>query len=97
MLQTKDLLIRLLQKLKPYWDLADWLIALLESEYIDEKTIVNIASIMQNNVQKMQTWKAKEKLQKAIMYMEKLKVQQSVDQVHDQEEADRILDDLENI
>jgi hypothetical protein len=38
-LNKKELLISVLQKLQPHWDLVDGILALVESSYSDEKMI----------------------------------------------------------
>ena len=68
--QKKKLVIQVLTKLKPYRNLAEWILALVESSYIDEKSIDGIikftsdgirhikASQQGNRVQKVKTLEA---------------------------------------
>jgi hypothetical protein len=37
--KKKQLIIKVLEKLKPYWDLAEGVLALVESKYADEKLV----------------------------------------------------------
>lgn len=48
--QKKQLLIKVLTKLQPYWNLAEGILALLKSEYIDEKTIESIIHMINQTI-----------------------------------------------
>jgi hypothetical protein len=92
----KELVLTLLRKLTPYWDLAEWLIALIDSWYAEETAIEGLLSIMDTSMRTMQTGKAKARLERSVAYLEKLKVKQNLEEIEDKKDADIVLNDLVN-
>jgi len=71
--QKKQLLLKVLNKLLPYWNLAEGLIALVDSKYIDEKTIDGLLVVINQSIKNVKDSKNKEKMVKAVEIMEKIK------------------------
>jgi len=61
--KKKKLLIKVLTKLKPYRNLADGILALIESSYVDEKTIDGVIQIMAKALRNAKSKQEKARLQ----------------------------------
>ena len=48
--KKKELLIKVLKKLQPHWNLAEGFLALLESEYVDEDAMNGLAKVIANKI-----------------------------------------------
>ena len=48
--QKKQLLIKVLTKLQPYWNLAEGILALLESGYADEDAMNGLAKVIADKI-----------------------------------------------
>lgn len=66
----KQKVIKILKDLKPYRDLAEWMIALIEAGFMDKETYQNMLFMIASAIKKMPEWKDKENLKKEF---EKLK------------------------
>ena len=64
MQQKKQLLIKILTKLKPHRDLADGILALVESGYADEQAIDGVIHVIANSVKMIQNEHKKMVVQK---------------------------------
>ena len=60
----KQKVIKILKDLKPYWDLAEWMIALIEAGFMDKETYQNMLFMIASAIKKMPEWKEKENLKK---------------------------------
>ncbi len=54
--EKKKLLLRALDKLTPYRDAAEGVIAVVESEFSDEETITGLIAFVQSIIVKMRSW-----------------------------------------
>ena len=61
---NKQKILKILNDLKPYWDLADWMIALIEAGFMDKETYQNMLFMIASAIKKMPEWKDKEKVKK---------------------------------
>ena len=61
---NKQKVLKILNDLKPYWDLAEWMIALIESGFMDKETYQNMLFMIASAIKKMPEWKDKEKVKK---------------------------------
>ena len=59
---NKQKVLKILNDLKPYWDLAEWMIALIEAGFMDKDTYQNMLFMIASAIKKMPEWKDKEKL-----------------------------------
>ena len=88
--QKKQLLIKVLTKLKPHWNLADGFLALLESEYCTDKTLDGLIVLLQDSIKIVKKEKEREKLEKGLALIQKIR--------HQEEEHDQMTDeDLEKL
>jgi hypothetical protein len=62
--KKKELIIKVLTKMKPYRNLAEGILALVESNYMDEKTIDGIIHIMNQSIKSIKKENEKELMQK---------------------------------
>jgi hypothetical protein len=62
--KKKKLIIKVLTKMKPYRNLAEGILALVESSYADEKTIDGILHIMNQSIKSIKKENEKELMQK---------------------------------
>jgi hypothetical protein len=62
--KKKELIIKVLTKMKPYRNLAEGILALVESSYMDEKTIDGIIHIMNQSIKSIKKENEKELMQK---------------------------------
>ena len=61
---NKQKILKILNDLKPYWDLADWMIALIEAGFMDKETYQNMLFMIASAIKKMPEWEDKEKIKK---------------------------------
>ena len=87
--QKKQLLIKVLTKLQPYWNLAEGILALVESQYCDEKMIDGIANLIAQSINKTKDEKQKAKFKKSMEVIKK--IQQKEMKENDVEEAEELL------
>ncbi len=59
---NKHEVIKILTKLKPHWELAEWMIALIEAGFMDKETYQNTLFMIATAIKKLPEWKEKEKL-----------------------------------
>ena len=58
----KQKIIKILNELKPHWELAEWMIALIEAGFMDKETYQNTLFMIASAIKKMPEWKEREKL-----------------------------------
>ena len=61
---NKQKVIKILNDLKPYRDLAEWMIALIEAGFMDKETYQNMLFMIAAAIKKMPEWEDKENLKK---------------------------------
>ena len=59
---NKQKVLKILNDLKPYRDLAEWMIALIEAGFMDKDTYQNMLFMIASAIKKMPEWTEKEKL-----------------------------------
>ena len=59
---NKQKVLKILNDLKPYWDLAEWMIALIEAGFMDKETYQNMLFMIASAIKKMPEWEEKENL-----------------------------------
>ena len=67
----KQKVIKILKDLKPYRDLAEWMIALIEAGFMDKETYQNMLFMIASAIKKMPEWKDKEHLKKEFEELKK--------------------------
>lgn len=87
-MDKKTLLIKLLEKLIPYRDKAKDLMFLVESDFGDPKFIDELIHILHNKIQTIKKDDSREKLEKAIDIIHKIK---------EKEESEKANEDLEKL
>jgi len=68
---NKQKVLKILNDLKPYWDLAEWMIALIEAGFMDKDTYQNMLFMIASAIKKMPEWKDKEKIKKEFEELKK--------------------------
>ena len=68
---NKQKVIKILNDLKPYRDLAEWMIALIEAGFMDKETYQNMLFMIASAIKKMPKWKDKENLKKEFEELKK--------------------------
>lgn len=91
--QKRKLLIKVLTKLKPYRELAEGILALIESSYVDEATIDGIIRIMSSSIKNMKKAEGKTAMKKWIDIVKKI---QAIEEKEKKEEwdIDELLDQI---
>ena len=59
---NKQKIIKILNDLKPHWDLAEWMVALIEAGFMDKETYQNTLFMIAAAIKKMPEGEEKEKL-----------------------------------
>lgn len=90
--KKKQLLLKVLVKLQPYRNLAEGLIALVDSKYIDEKTIDGLLTIINQSIKNVKVGKNKAKMVKAVEIVEKIKQQEMKDT--EAEDVEKLLEGI---
>lgn len=67
----KQKVIKILKDLRPYRDLAEWMIALIEAGFMDKETYQNMLFMIASAIKKMPEWKDKENLKKEFEELKK--------------------------
>jgi len=62
----KGAILEILQELKPYRELAEWMIALIEAWFMDKETYQNTLFMISAAIKKMPEWEKKSILQKKL-------------------------------
>ncbi len=93
--QKKKLLIKVLTKLKPYRNLAEGFLALLESEYVTDKIMDNLISALQESIEVVKTDSEKDTFKKGLRLIKKIrnKEEQQEKKMTD-EDLDKILETM---
>jgi peptide subunit release factor 1 (eRF1) len=91
--QKKELLIQILNKLKPHRDLADGILALIESSYADEKAIDGVIHVIANSIKTLKNSEQKTILQKGLEKIQQIKSMEEDEEISE-EELDAILADI---
>ena len=68
---NKQKVLKILNDLKPYRDLAEWMIALIEAGFMDKETYQNMLFMIASAIKKMPEWEEKERLKKNFEELKK--------------------------
>ena len=63
--------LKILNDLKPYRDLAEWMIALIKAGFMDKDTYQNMLFMIASAIKKMPEWEDKEKIKKEFEELKK--------------------------
>ncbi|MCX6824850.1 MAG: hypothetical protein NTY80_01380 [candidate division SR1 bacterium] len=77
--EKKQLLIKVLTKLMPYRNLAEGILALVESSFADERTMNGIVLLINQSIKTITNSKEKEKLEQGIELIKKIQQQENKD------------------
>ncbi len=91
-IDKKTYVLKALELLKDTWNLAEWLIYLVNQNEVDEKVLDILIHILQDAIGKATDEISKEKLQKANDFF--LKLKQSEEQQKQIDQADKNLEQL---
>ncbi len=80
----RDLLVEILKKLSPYRDLAIPITALVESEYMDEKTLDTMLAFISKAIQTLESEQVKEKFIRSIEQIQKAKTNEELSKLKDE-------------
>lgn len=67
----KQKVIKILENLKPYRELAEWMIALIEAGFMDKETYQNMLFMIASAIKKMPEWDDKERIKKEFEELKK--------------------------
>ena len=70
---NKQKILKILEDLKSDWELAEWMIALIEAGFMDKDTYQNLLFMIATAIKKMPEWNKKEKLKTEFKELEKSK------------------------
>ena len=59
---NKQKIIKILNNLKSHWDLADWMIALIDAGFMDKETYQNMLFMIDSAIKKIPEWEEKNEL-----------------------------------
>jgi len=90
--QKKELIIKVLTKLKPYRNLAEGILALIESSYCDEKTIDGLLKLINTSIKQTKNKKDKSHMQKGLELIQKIQSQEQMEK--ESENIDQLLENL---
>lgn len=79
----KQKILKILNDLKPYWDLAEWMIALIEAGFMDKDTYQNTLFMIASAIKKMPEWEDKENLKKEFEEIKKSEKKEKNDKKSD--------------
>lgn len=88
--KRKKLLIKVLTKLKPYRNLAEGIMALIKSNYVDENTINGVVNAIAKALKKTKNKQEKSKLQQGMEIVKRLKKKEEKER--ENEDADQELE-----
>ena len=63
---NKQKVLKILNDLKPYRDLAEWMIALIEAWFMDKETYQNMLFMISSAIKEISEWEDKENLKKQL-------------------------------
>ena len=91
--QKKALLIQILNKLKPHRELADGILALIESWYANDKAVDGLIHVISNSIRTLKDGEQKTVLQKWLEMVQKIKDMEENEKMSE-EELDKLLADI---
>ena len=79
----KQKVLKILNDLKPYRDLSEWMIAFIEAGFMDKETYQNMLFMIASAIKKMPEWKDKEKIKKEFEELKKSEKKEKVKEKSD--------------
>ena len=80
---NKQKVLKILNDLKPYRDLAEWMIALIEAGFMDKDTYQNMLFMIASAIKKMPEWEDKEKIKKEFEELKKSEKKEKITEESD--------------
>lgn len=96
-MDKKEYLLKILTQLEPIWNLAKWLKILIEQWYLDDNLLDVITQAVEWAVHTTKDQLAKEKLQKGLDALQKLKQLEAESKAKDEQdlaELDKMLEEI---
>ncbi|HMT01340.1 MAG TPA: hypothetical protein PKD96_01360 [Candidatus Absconditabacterales bacterium] len=91
MLQKKQLLLKILEKIKPFWELAEGMVSLLQTDFVDEPMVDSFLAVLTKAIHGIKDEKAKLALQRAVEYVHSMKEKEQVEHEKADQELDAML------
>jgi hypothetical protein len=92
--QKKSIVIQILIKMKPYRDIADGLLILIESQYVTDEIIDTLISLIYKSMSSIEDITSTQKMQQAITVLNTIKEQEQQSQQQDIQEAENLLSQI---
>ncbi len=92
--KKKQLLVKVLTKLKPHRNLADGFLALLESKYITDEIMDKLIGALQEAIETVKAEKEKDTFKKGLKLIKKIKSKEDQEMKMTDEELDKLLDSM---
>lgn len=89
--QKKQLLIKVLQKLQPYRNLAEGIIILLNKNKLEKSVVDDLVKLVAHAIKDVKTVKNKNQIIQSLEKIRKIKEEESLEQ----EDVEHILDSIE--
>ena len=93
-MNKKKLVLDVLNKLLPYRPMAEWIIALIESKYADEKIIDDLLIIISKAIKSTKKESEKTKLEKASKTIKKIKEVEKKQKKQESEEIEKMIKEI---
>lgn len=88
-------LINILESLQEIWDLAEWFLMIVRSEYVTEWVLDVLIETVQQAIRRVKTEEEQEVLQTALRNLKKIKQAEQLTQAQDEDDLDRIMSEIE--
>lgn len=68
---NKQKILTILNDMKPHWELAEWMIALIEAGFMDKETYQNMLFMISAAIKQMPEWAEKDRLKDELEEIKK--------------------------
>ncbi len=93
MINKKDILIKILEKLEWDWNIAPWILALVKSSYSDDNMIDGLIKIIEIAIQWSNSKIQQQSLKRSLEIIKKIKEQED-QEMYSEQELDNILSEI---
>ena len=93
-MNKREYILKLLTALLPSWPLAEWLLALMEENAVDDESIDALISIFSTAMNSISLETDKAKIQQWMDVLQKIKTMEAADHAQEAEELEWMLDNL---
>ena len=96
-MDKKEYLLKILTQLEPVWNLAKWLKILVENGHLDDNLLDVITQAVEWAIHTTKDTLAKEKLQKSLAALEKIKQMEAESRAQDEKdlaELEKLLEEI---